>query len=237
MVGDIRETEEFYATGLGRVTARILRQHLLEIWPDCAGMNLLGLGYAGPYLQLWRPQAARCIALMPQQFGVSAWPPGRAGLACTAEDDALPFADLSFDRILLIHGLEHAENARRHLRETWRLLKDDGRLIAIVPNRRGLWAYAEGKPFGHGQPYSQGQLANMLRQLLFNVETQQAALFLPPIDWGPLTRQAQGWERAGLALAPQFAGLTIAEATKDLHGVMPVHRRAKLRRVLVDLGV
>jgi hypothetical protein len=43
------------------------------------------------------------------------------------------------------------------------------------------------------------------------------------------------WEAAG-TLAPQLAGLTIAEATKDVHAVIPVKRRPARRRVLVDVN-
>jgi SAM-dependent methyltransferase len=236
MAIDARETAEFYATALGGLTAKLLRQILLDIWPNCTGLSLLGLGYAGPYLRLWREQSARCISLSPMQLGPAPWPTGRPSLACTAEEDALPFPDMSFDRILLVHGLEQAENARRALREAWRLLKDDGRLIAVVPNRRGLWAYAESTPFGHGQPYSDGQLNRLLTSLFFTVEKQQPALFAPPLQWRVNLKAFDLWEKTGLTVAPQLAGLTIAEASKDLHAIMPLKRRPAGRRVLVDAG-
>ncbi len=169
-------------------------------------------------------------------MGAAAWPAGRAGLACAAEEDALPFPDLSFDRILFVHGLEQADNARRSLREAWRLLKDSGRLIVVVPNRRGLWAYAESTPFGHGQPYSQGQLARLLNSLFFQVEAQDQLLFAPPLQWRLNTRLFDTWERLGRTVAPQLAGLTIAEARKDMHAVMPLRSRSSGRRVLVDAG-
>ena len=104
-----------------------------------------------------------------------------------AEEDALPFPDLCFDRILLVHGLEMAENARRLLRETWRVLKDDGRLLVVAPNRRGLWAHTEHTPFGHGQPYSPGQVSRLLARHMFHVEHRDSALFTPP--WGPFLRR------------------------------------------------
>jgi SAM-dependent methyltransferase len=216
------------------MSSALLRQKLLALWPDCAGMAILGLGYTGPYLQLWREQARCSIAASPQQLGTAPWPLGRDSLACTAEEDALPFADLSFDRILLIHGLEQADNARRTLREAWRLLKDDGRLIVVVPNRRGIWAYAESTPFGHGQPYSEGQLARLLSNVFFQVEKKQPTLFVPPLNWRPALRHSNLWEHAGNTLAPQLAGLTLAEATKDLHGIIPARRRISGRRVMVD---
>ncbi|HQT38534.1 MAG TPA: methyltransferase domain-containing protein [Acidocella sp.] len=236
MAIDARDAAAFYETPLGGMTAKLLRQILLDIWPGCVGLSVLGLGYVGPYLQLWREQSARCIALSPAHMGCRAWPEGRASLACCAEEEALPFADLSFDRILLVHGLEQADNARRTLREAWRLLKDDGRMVIIVPNRRGMWAYAESTPFGHGQPYSQGQLVRLLEGLFFTVERQQPALFALPLQWRANLRAFDVLERAGQALLPQFAGLTIIEATKDVQAVMPLKRRPARRRVLVDVG-
>jgi SAM-dependent methyltransferase len=186
-------------------------------------------------LQLWREQA-RCLAVSPAAMGPAAWPAGHASLACVAEEEALPFPDLSFDRILIVHGLEQAENTRRALREAWRLLKDDGRLIVAAPNRRGIWAYMESTPFGHGQPYSENQLARLLASLFFRVESKHEALFAPPLDWKPLLRGFHALEKAGRALIPQFAGLTIAEATKDMHALMPTGLPARGRRVLVDAG-
>jgi SAM-dependent methyltransferase len=236
MAIDARETADFYATALGGLTAKLLRQILLELWPNNAGLAILGLGYTGPFLRLWREQATRAISLTPSHCGPAPWPAGRPSLACTAEEDSLPFPDMSFDRILMIHGLEQAENARKSLREAWRLLKDDGRLIVVVPNRRGLWAYAESTPFGHGQPYSDSQLARLLTSLFFTVESQKQALFAPPLNWRLNLRTFHLWEKAGHTIAPQLAGLTIAEATKDLHAIMPVKRRPARRRVLVDAG-
>jgi SAM-dependent methyltransferase len=235
MAIDARDAAAFYATPLGRLTAGLLRERLRALWPDCSGLSVLGLGFTGPYLTLWRDQA-RCLAVSPAAMGPAAWPAGRAGLACVAEGEALPFADLSFDRILILHGLEQAENTRRALREAWRLLKDDGRLIVVAPNRRGIWAYMESTPFGHGQPYSETQLSRLLAGLFFHVEHQDAALFAPPLDWPPALRLFNLWEKTGSTLAPQFAGLTIAEATKEVHGIIPARAAASGRRVLVDAG-
>lgn len=235
MAIDARDAAGFYATPLGRLTAELVRKKLTALWPSCKSLSILGLGFTGPYLSLWRDQA-RCIALSPAAMGAAPWPAGRPGLACVAEEEALPFADLSFDRILIVHGLEQAENTRRALREAWRLLKDDGRLIVVAPNRRGMWAYMESTPFGHGQPYSENQLSRLLTSLFFQVEAQQGLLFAPPLDWRPALRLFNICEQAGRTLAPQFAGLTMAEASKNVLGLMPSQQRARGRRVLVDAG-
>ena len=62
----------------------------------------------------------------------------------------LPFPDLAFDRILVIHGVEPYGHDERLLRELWRVLKDDGRLLVVAPNRMGLWAHVDSTPFGQG---------------------------------------------------------------------------------------
>ena len=38
------------------------------------------------------------------------------------------------------------------LRECWRVLRDDGRLLVVVPNRLGSWALFDHTPFGQGRP-------------------------------------------------------------------------------------
>jgi SAM-dependent methyltransferase len=236
MATDAHQAADFYATRRGAVAARLLRARLALLWPGLRGESVLGVGYAAPFLRLWREEAARTVALTPAQMGAARWPVGAANLSCTAEEDALPFPDLMFDRILLVHGLEAAENARRLLREIWRVLKDDGRLLVVAPNRRGLWAHLESTPFGHGQPYSPGQLGRLLAASLFRVERRDTALFLPPTNLRIALRSAPLWERVGRRMAPRFAGVTITEAVKDAYAAVPVRTAPRRRLVLADAG-
>ncbi len=234
MAMDVATAADFYATRQGKATARLLRERLFALWPDLSGQELLGLGYAAPYLRLWREGTRRCIALSPAQAGAARWPAGLANLSCTAEEDALPFRDLSFDRILVVHGLEGAENARRLLRELWRVLKDDGRLLLVVPNRSSPWAYVEATPFGHGQPYSPRQLGVLLAASLFRIERRDTALYLPPFRQRLLLRSAALWEQSGRRLAPQFAGVTISEAVKDCFAAVPTREISPRRRLVLS---
>ena len=234
MAADVHAAAEFYGSTRGAVAARLLRERLQSLWPDLRGQSVLGIGFAAPYLRLWRGQAARCVALTPAQMGAARWPLGQPGLTCTAEEDQLPFDDLSFDRILLVHGLEAADNARRLLRETWRVLKDDGRLLVVAPNRTGVWAYSERTPFGHGQPYSFGQLGRLLAASLYRVERRDTALWLPPVGPRVLLRSADLLERSGRRLMPGMAGLIVTEAVKDVYAALPVKRVPRRRLVLAE---
>lgn len=234
MTTDAHSAGDFYGTARGWVAASLIRERLMQIWPRLAGQSVLGVGYTAPYLSLWREEAYRCIALTPAQIGTTRWPSGAANLSCTAEEDALPFPDLTFDRILLVHGLEGAENGRRMLREVWRVLKDDGRLLIVAPNRRGMWAHLESTPFGQGQPYSPGQIGRLLAATLFRVERRDTALFMPPSHLRTVLRGARLWERSGRWLVPQFAGVTITEAVKDIYAALPLEAPLRRRLVLAD---
>ena len=227
---------EFYGTARGLVAARLVRRRLALLWPDLAGMSVLGVGFAAPYLRAWREAASRCVSATPAQLGAARWPAGRPNLTCTVEEDALPFPDLLFDRVLLVHGLEAAENARRLLRETWRVLRDDGRLVVVAPNRMGMWAHVESTPFGYGQPYSHGQVGLLLADSLFRVERRESALFLPPTNIRLILRGAPVWEGAGRLLAPQFAGVTITEAVKDLYAALPAPAARRRRLVASEVA-
>ncbi len=234
MATDADSTAEFYATSRGAVAALLLRERLALMWPSARGQDVLGMGYAAPYLRLWREDAARCIALTPAQLGAARWPAGSPNLSCTAEEDALPFPDLCFDRVLLVHGLEAADNARRMLREVWRVLKDDGRLLVVAPNRRGLWAHTESTPFGQGAPYSPSQIGRLLTGALFRVERRDSALYVPPTHVRVILRGAPLWERVGRRVLPALGGVTLTEAVKDVYAAVPLQAVKRRRMVLAD---
>ena len=232
-MADTGGADEFYQTPRGAVAARLLRARLHALWPDLSGQDILGLGHAGPYLRLWRDQAYRCISATPDDAGMVRWPSFGANLACAVEEAALPFPDLSFDRVVLVHGLEAAWNVRGMLRELWRVMKDDGRLLVVAANRRGMWAHVDSTPFGQGRPYSPGQIERLLSAGLFRIERRDWALFVPPAPWRPVLRGARLWEQAGRRVAPGFAGVTITEALKDSYAVLPL-RPAPRRRVRAE---
>ena len=229
------QAAEFYQTAQGAMAARLLRERLAALWPDASGLSVLGLGYAAPFLRVWRQQAARTVAAFPEQTGAVAWPKA-ASASCRVEEGALPFADLSFDRVLLVHGLEVAQTVRPLLREVWRVLRDDGRLLVVAPNRAGLWALSERTPFGHGQPYSQGQIGGLLAASLFRVERRDGALYGPPSQLRVLLRTARVWERAGRRWLPTLSGVTCTEAVKDAYAGVPVGAPVRRRLVFVDAG-
>jgi SAM-dependent methyltransferase len=131
--------------------------------------------------------------------------------------------------------LEWSPKPLELLRELWRVLAPKGRLLLVVPNRRGLWARLDTTPFGYGSPFSKSQLNRLLKKAMFSPETWEYALYMPPFNWRILFRWPLAWERLGLVLWPTFSGVIIVEATKQVYAAIPARETAKLRRRLVPI--
>jgi SAM-dependent methyltransferase len=232
-VGDLRE---FYATALGQSVRRLLSHRIRARWRGISGATLVGLGYSTPYLGAFRGEVRRIGALMPDDQGALVWPRDGPTVSVLVDEARLPLADGSVDRLLAVHCLEVAERVRPLLREMWRVLSPEGRLMLVVPNRRGVWARLDYTPFGQGRPYSRRQLEMLLRDAMFTPLDLSGALYLPPVGRQMLLRSATAWERVGSALSPAFSGVIIAEARKEL--IAPIGKPAKARalRDFVSIG-
>lgn len=230
---DVVELREFYRSAMGRVARRMIRRRIRELWPDTRGDVILGLGYATPFLRLFLEEAERVLAVMPARQGVHGWPEDEPGRVALAEDTVLPLPDMSVDRVLLVHGLEMTENRSGLMREVWRVLNGGGRLLVIVPNRRGIWARADTTPFGQGRPYSGSQLTRTLQDTLFVPERQKRALFVPPMRWPFLLTAAPAWEEIGARWFKAIAGVVMVEAAKQVYQVTPVGQAVSRRRPIL----
>lgn len=224
---DVVDLRAFYSERLGQVARRLVAEKLRRRWPSVAGERVVGIGYATPYLADFE-RTERLIAFMPAAQGVVNWPADGPNATALVEDDALPLPDAAIDKVLVVHSLEMTENARDQLREIWRVLAPGGRVMVVVPNRRGIWARSEKTPFGFGRPFSRGQLTALLRDCLFSPLGWSEALAAPPISRRPWLTTGTGWERVGSRLWPAFAGVIIVEATKQLYHGIPARARRRL---------
>ncbi|HEX4078656.1 MAG TPA: methyltransferase domain-containing protein [Rhizomicrobium sp.] len=220
----------FYEEPIGQVTRRTIYRRIRLAWPDVRGQRVLGYGFPLPYLRPFDGEAERVAALVPAQLE-----PGATDLRFVAqgEEEAWPFVDSLFDRILVVHGLECAEAVRPLLRQIWRVLAPEGRVILVVPNRASLWAQIERSPFAHGRPFSRAQIDKLMRDSMFVPERWDSALYFPPVPSRRLVRSGVAWERVGRAVWPRLAGVHIVEVTKSLYALAaPEKARARKRRLL-----
>ena len=76
---DVVDLRNFYAQRLGVVARHFVGRGIRRRWTDTSGLRVLGIGYATPYLGLFREEAERCLAFMPAAQGVVKWPTRAAG--------------------------------------------------------------------------------------------------------------------------------------------------------------
>ncbi len=229
MYRSIYDLKDFYNDDPGAVVQGILRNHISKWWPDVTGQRVVGIGFASPYLDMFLPTAERCFAVMPAGQGIHPWPEQGKNLTVLAEESELPLETNSVDRILLIHSLEFAELMRSNLQEIWRVLKSNGRLLVVAPNRMGLWARADWSPFGQGTPYSLDQLRWFLRDNLFVYERHRQALFMPPLKAQLAYRSAATLERICPYIVPALAGVHMVEASKQLYAGVDIGSGSRVK--------
>ncbi len=227
---DILDLHEFYRTALGEATQNFVSTHLTQAWGDGAGLAVAGFGYANPYLELF-PAASRRLALSPGAQGVIRWPVNGRNCASLVGEYQWPLPDASLDRILIVHGLEETPDARKLMREVWRVLTDDGRVIIVASHRRGLWSMIDTTPFAAGRPYLKRQLEMLLEGAMFRATAWSAALYFPPFHAQLLLRAAKAWERAGSRVWPGLSGALLVEATKEMMAPVGLVRSARVRAI------
>ncbi|WP_298425300.1 methyltransferase domain-containing protein [Rhodoblastus sp.] len=233
MALDVTDLRTFYASPLGETARRFVGAILLRRWDAVAGLSIAGLGYATPYLELFHDRPMRLFAMMPAEQGVVNWPASGLSASALIDDSMLPLPDSCVDRMLLAHALENAEHPHELLSEVWRVLTPGGRLIVVAPNRSGLWARLDTTPFGHGRPYSRGQLLDLMRETLFSPIYWSEALYTPPLHRTSWLRFAPAVERVSGKLSLPGAGVIVVEATKQLYRLVGIRRS---RRTLPELA-
>jgi len=219
MYSTAHDLKSFYASRAGRMVRRLIFNHIKAMWPDTKGLRIAAYGYGAPYLRPLMEQAERAVVLMPAVGGAHAWPEqaDENNLACLVDENEWPLETESVDRILIVHGLEQAQTPDLLLQECWRVLKSNGRLVMVVPNRIGFWARSDWTPFGRGTPYTISQITQHLRNSLFVHERTEKALFLPAFRSFLVLRTAYIFESIGRAVFPGLAGVYVIEASKQIY--------------------
>lgn len=212
------DLKEYYLTPQGQGVTRLLLKRFGAWWPeqDLQGETLVGCGYAPPYLNDCRGPR-RVFALLPGQMGAMVWPQSGPQRCVLADHGLWPLPAASVDYVLMIHELEYAEDPASVLDEAWRVLKPEGRLMLVVPNRTGLWARAEKTPFGHGRPFTATQLHDILRDRNFALERMGGALLAPPFKRPWFNEKIAPKIEKLTPLCAALCGVTVAEASKRLY--------------------
>jgi SAM-dependent methyltransferase len=210
----IEDLRIFYGEPAGALARRLLARRLEDAWGEASNCDVLGIGYATPWLDAFIG-ARRVVAAMPGGQGVELWPQAGKNRTVLVEEHRLPFPAGSFDRILMVHALEEADDARALMAEAVRALAPAGRIILVAAARGGMWARSENTPFGHGRPFTRRQLERLVREAGLEPTAWSQTLYVPP--WGPLLPLADGLEQIGKHVLPGAAGVILLEATRQAY--------------------
>ena len=237
---DVKEINEFYyRSTLGRAAKASINKNLSKIWPEATGLNVVGFGFSLPFLRQFLVGSRRVISLMPAQMGVLAWPKKENNVSVLVDEKRWPIDTGHVDRLIVSHSLEHSVDPSTLLAEAYRVLGPGGRALFIVPNRAGLWSRSDNTPFGHGKPFSSGQLETQLRLHGFLPEKHFSALYMLPSHRKSLQRLASFLEKTGEKLPFLVGGLVMLEVSKlpDLIKGSPImDNRKEVRGVLEGLS-
>ena len=214
---DVITLRQFYATPFGEGTRELIAASLLNFWPQAKDESILGIGFTTPYLEPYIAQSASTIVCMPAQQGAAYWPPSSNNRVFLSHESELPLSESSINRILLLHSVENSEQLAGMIKNIYRVLTPGGRVLAIVPNRLGLWARSSRSPFGYGRPFSMAQLRELMGEHEFTVTRSSSALFIPPTHMRIVWRFAKNIEKIGKILCPFIGGVLLIEAEKQLY--------------------
>ena len=207
----------YYRSALGRAAQKVIRDELVEMWPEAKGQSVVGFGFAVPLLRPYMANAQRVIGVMPAEQGVMPWPAAADNVSLLCREGLWPVQTGQADKLICLHGLETSDHPAAVLEECQRVLAPGGRALFIVPNRGGLWSRNDRTPFGFGRPYSLGQLEKQLKLWGFRPEHTRTALYQPPSERRFWRKTAAFWEKLGRGM-PVIAGggVLMVEVTKQI---------------------
>ena len=213
---DVVEIRDFYASALGLRVRQQITQKIQEHWPGGDRLSLAGIGYPSPYLRPFLETSYQVAAFNPAGQGGLIWPAEGPLRSTLIDEDMLPVADECFDRVIEIHGLEFFSDVEMHLKEVWRVMKPEGRLLLIVPNRSGLWARVDTTPFGNGQTFSREQLRDLLIRSWFRPLSIEPLVHFAPFETKLKLATSPAIERIGAKVWPRFSGMLLVDAIKEV---------------------
>lgn len=200
------QLEEWYSTAAGtraagEVCAALAAMSTLQ-WVGGLKPAVLTVGFAHPFVKVWP----------------------------TASVDEADWHDAKtecrYDRILVSHVLEFADEPGEVLAKCWQALRPDGVLAVLVPNQLSLWRWKKNAPFAAGASYGFGEVHALLVEEGFRPMERGYAVACPV--GGRLSHK----------LCPNFGGLVLMTARKEVAGMRAMKRDAVTGKVsAVPVGV
>ncbi|MDE2414909.1 MAG: methyltransferase domain-containing protein [Comamonadaceae bacterium] len=195
MSGEIIGLHHWFATPPGRYLLAWEQERYDELVADIFGYNALQLGMPSLHGLRANRMPHRWLALGEAEAQLPAGhaPADAAVVALLAEAVALPFAEASLDLVAMPHTLELSVDPHAALREVYRVLMPEGKVVISGLNPLSLWGLRQWRARlyqrfgGGGRPYlpdigefiTPGRLRDWLRLLGFELESISFGCYRP----------------------------------------------------------
>lgn len=211
-----------------------LGQYLLareQAWFDRNVPDLFGF-YA---LQIGLPQQPLLAqSRIPHRWALDFEPP--AGIR--ADPHALPLSDDVIDLIAIPHALEFTDDPHQLLREAYRVLRPEGRLLIVGINPFSLFGVRQRfskdrQPPWNGRFLSAYRVKDWLGLLGFDIVGGGFAVYAPPFAHNKWLTRCDFIEKAGDRWWPIAGGIYFLHAVKKvagMHVITPVRQRNARRK-------
>ena len=144
----------------------------------------------------------------------------------------LPIFSGSVDLVVLPHTLEFIDNPRQLLTEACRIIKPEGLIVISGFNPYSMWGIRKLFSKENGMPWSgnfiqSGKIKNWLKLADFAMESQQSALFAPPVAKSGVYNKFHFLETIGSKWCPVLGGAYILLARAKVIPLTPIKLKWK----------
>lgn len=225
----IHNIDEWYQGDTGQYLFEQVRERISPLLATTFGYYSLQIGCTGLSTRLLESCRVK------HQFTLEQLLQGADIKACPA---LLPIASDSVDLVVLMHHLSNTAEPHAILREAFRVLIPEGKLIIIDFNPVSLWGvrhffqgWLEKAPW-NGHYYTASRLHDWMNLLGFDQHRHYRQGYLPPIQKISLTRRL-GWLEKGMKnWLPMFSAINILVYSKNISPMTPVRHRWVTRKLL-----
>ena len=221
--------EDWYQSETGDYLRNELESRLSPILATSFGYYSLQLGCTSLAGQLQKACRVK------HQFTLDAVPEAAQIQASPA---MLPIASDSVDLVILMHHLSNSSEPHAVLREVFRILIPEGKLVIVDFNpvslwglRHGLQSWLEHVPF-KGHFYTAKRIDDWMQLLGFDQHQHYRVGYQPPIQKPGLLRHLSWLEKGMRRWLPLFGTLNLMVYSKSISPMTPVRHRWVTRKLL-----
>jgi SAM-dependent methyltransferase len=221
--------DEWYSSETGKTLLRELEERIGPLLSTTFGYYSLQIGCSGLAHRLHQGCRVKHLFTL-------------GSLESTAQVRAtpsmLPVASDSVDLVILMHHLSNTNEPHEMLREAFRILIPEGKLIIIDFNPVSMWglrnffqSWLEHIPF-RGHFYTARRIDDWMRLLGFDSYQNFRVGYLPPIQKPSITRHLSWLEKGLRNWLPALGALNLLVYSKSISPLTPVRHRWVTRKIL-----